>query len=73
MGTVIPVDFRQRRRKHASPDHGVMPGMHGDGVAVALCVACLAGLHASLLMLWSPWLPLVYPQAGHCGERVEES
>ncbi len=73
MGTVISIDFRQRRRKHASPDQGVMPGMHGQAVAVAVCVACLACLHAPLLMLWTPWLPSVHPQARRCGEAAEES
>lgn len=72
MGTVIPVDFRQRRQKHAGPDHEVMPGMHGDATAVAICVACLAFLHVTLLTLCSLWLPSVHPQAGRCGEDVEE-
>jgi hypothetical protein len=71
MGTVIPVDFGQRRQKHASPGLEVMRDMHRDAAAVALCVACLACLHASLVMIWSPWLPSVHPQAGHCSERVE--
>lgn len=73
MGTVIPVDFGQRRQKHASLGHEVMPGMHRDAGTVALCVACLACLQVSLLMLWRPWLPSVHPQAGRCGQGVEES
>lgn len=73
MGTVIPVDFRQRRQKHASPDHEVMPGMHGDATAVAICLACLACLHVTLLISWSLWLPSAHPQARRCGHEVKES
>ncbi|MFS0758337.1 hypothetical protein ABC383_27080 [Noviherbaspirillum sp. 1P10PC] len=72
MGTVIPIDFRQGRHKHTSPTDEVTPGMHGHAVA-AICVACLACLQAPLLMLWTLWLPSVHPQAGRCGEGVEES
>jgi hypothetical protein len=35
-------------------------------------MACLACLHAPRLMLWSPWLPSVHPQARRCGTGVEE-
>ena len=72
MGTVIAIDFRQGRHKHTSPTDEVTPGMHGHAVA-AICVACLACLQAPLLMLWTLWLPSVHPQAGRCGEGVEES
>ena len=68
MGTVIAVDFRLCRQKHASPGHEAMPDTHGDAAAVAFCVACLACLQAPLLMLWTLWLPSVHPQAGRCGE-----
>ena len=49
MGAVIPVDFGQRRQKHASLGLGVAPDMHGDTAAVAPRVACLACLRRNTL------------------------
>lgn len=70
MGTVIPIDFQQRRRACARPGGRVLAGMHGQdmamaigmGMGMAVCVACLACLHAPLLMLWRPWLPSSPPR-----------
>jgi len=72
MGSVIPVDFKRRRRTHASRNQPPMHGMPGQALAVAVCVACLACLHAPLLMLWSPWLPSRHPRAQRPGTDVEE-
>lgn len=71
MGTVITVDFKRRRRTPVSDDQSAMSGLPGQTLATAISVACLACVHASLLMVWGPWLPLKYPQA-RPGSGVKE-
>jgi hypothetical protein len=70
MGTVIPVDFK-RRRTHPRGDQAPKCGMPGETVAVAVCVACLACLHAPLL-LWHAWLPSIHPQPARPRMEAEE-
>ena len=72
MGTVITVDFKRRRRTHVSGDHSAASGPPGQTLASAISVACLACMHAPLLMVWGPWLPLRYPQAQRPGSGVKE-
>ena len=72
MGTVIPIDFKRRRRTHAGAHHGATPGMDGQSMSVAVCIACLACVYAPLLMSWSAWLPAMHPQAPRVGTGVDE-
>jgi hypothetical protein len=72
MGTVIPVDFKRRRRAHAYAEQPPVPGMPGQTVALAACVTCLACLHAPLLVLWRAWLPSVRSQPPRPGTGAEE-
>ncbi len=72
MGTVITVDFKRRRGTHVNDDQSAMSGPPGQPLALAISVACLACMHAPLLMVWGPWLPLRYPQAQRPGGGVKE-
>ena len=72
MGTVITVDFKRRCRTPASDDQSAMSGPPGQTLASAISVAWLACVHASLLMVWDPWLPPRYPQAQRPGSGVKE-
>lgn len=49
-----------------------MDSIQGQDMAIAVWVACLACLHAPLLMLWSPWLPSVGSLPARRGTAAEE-
>lgn len=72
MGTVITVDFKRRRGTHVNNDQSAMSGPPGQPLALTISVACLACVHASLLMVWGSWLPLRCTQAPHSGSGVKK-